>query len=145
MILMPLTPADAPGMSAIHTSFDLPWERPWSPDEYIKMLSLPSVRGLGAKREGTLCGFILFQVALDTADILFMGVRKDFQKQGIATELLKSIESKALEFIYLEVCVENYKAIAFYSKNNYIKGPLRKKYYHQDNASFDALMMTKKI
>lgn len=148
MIIKHLSYADAQAMSSIHHSFNFPWERPWSAKEYEQMINLASVDGFGSFIEGELIGFVLFQIAADIADILFIGVKPDFHGQEIGKRLLMEAEAflsatKSVKKVFLEVCVENKNVIGFYNKNGYINKQLRINYYNINSIKFDALVMKK--
>eukprot|EP00210_Caulerpa_lentillifera_P005583 g5340.t1 len=92
---------------------------------------------------------------LHVSYILTIGVVKEFQQQGIATELLKRFEEESQKrgskFVYLHVITYNESAIQFYRKCNYECAALAHNFYfirsgrQQDpnRARWDAFLFVK--
>ena len=81
------------------------------------------------------------------ADILNIGVRKKFRKQGIGKLLLNSVFNKArdlqVESIWLEARKSNLNAIKFYAANGFEKTQERKNFY--TNPTENAVIMCLKL
>tara|TARA_B100001564_G_C20664805_1_gene683240 strand:- start:2218 stop:2910 length:693 start_codon:yes stop_codon:yes gene_type:complete len=75
-------------------------------------------------------GMVTIKKIIDEAKIGLMSVNSDLVNKGIGTQLLKSVESWSIDLNLKSISVatqqENYKACAFYEKNNFI---VREKIY----------------
>ncbi len=147
--IIPITPSDAEELAFIHQSFELPWENPWSLKSYQELLQTPQIIGLKNLQNKKISGYILAQKAYDTADILFIGVRPEFQSQGIGGQLLKHLErvllSHGVKEVFLEVYKNNTIVVDFYKTYRYFNLSLRKNYYNTDLGAFDAILMKKDL
>ena len=92
----------------------------------------------------SIIGFIDYSIIYDRAEINYIYVLDDYQRQGIATKLLFAMESnlKNVANITLEVNETNEKAIKFYEKNGFKVVSKREKYYKDGH---DAYLMMKVI
>jgi len=92
----------------------------------------------------SIIGFIDYSIIYDRAEINYIYVLDDYQRQGIATKLLLAMESnlKNVANITLEVNETNEKAIKFYEKNGFKVVSKREKYYKDGH---DAYLMMKVI
>ncbi len=76
-------------------------------------------------------------IIYDFAEIIKIGVSKEFQRQNIATELLSNmieiLKSKNINKLMLEVDEKNDKAISFYEKFGFKQISIRKNYYNNNN------------
>ena len=92
-------------------------------------------------------------LALDSADILNIGIDPGFKRQGYATALLnclvEELRKKDIGEILLEVRAGNKSAIQFYKKQGFKKISVRKNYYtkYSKNQSHreDGIIMSIKI
>ena len=89
-------------------------------------------------------GFIDYSIVYERAEINYIWVNSDYQRQGIATELLNNmfIGLKDVVNVTLEVNEKNIKAINFYKKNGF-KIVSKRQNYYKDGA--DAYLMMKVI
>lgn len=82
-------------------------------------------------------GYIGYHLLFDEAEITNFVVEKDFQHQGIATQLLHAgldqLKKKGCRKVFLEVRESNHPAIRLYEKNGFVQLGVRKNYYHQPN------------
>ena len=78
-------------------------------------------------------------LALDTADILNIGIDSDFKRQGHSTALLnhliEELSKRDIGEILLEVRVSNKSAIQFYKKQGFEEISVRKNYYTKNSKS----------
>jgi ribosomal protein S18 acetylase RimI-like enzyme len=74
-------------------------------------------------------GYILLQDCLDFVDILKVATHPNFQRQGIASQLLQTALEHSQKRFVLEVSENNYKAIALYQRYGFRCIGRRKGYY----------------
>ena len=95
----------------------------------------------------TVAGYAGFWFDGDDAQIMTIGVAKEYQKQGIASNLLKTMIENAKSIgakrMLLEVRVNNNPALKLYEKFGFIKMGLRKRYYMPEG--IDAYTMCAQI
>ena len=79
-----------------------------------------------------LFGFLFFQTVEDQGEILTIVIEKRCQNQGIGRALLKvflaRIQSRA-KTVFLEVAVDNARAISLYQSLGFVEIGIRKNYY----------------
>ena len=90
--------------------------------------------------------YCLYQVVFEQAEILRIGTHPNYQRQGIASQLLMALntELKAnnVNSLLLEVRADNSPAIALYKQQGFMLIHCRKGYYQQPHHSaIDALIM----
>ena len=91
-------------------------------------------------------GYCLYQVVFEQAEILRIGTRPDYQRQGIASllfaELNTHLKEIQVENLLLEVRADNAPAIALYERQAFVVIHKRKGYYQQPHQpAVDALIM----
>ena len=91
-------------------------------------------------------GYCLYQVMFEQAEILRIGTRPDYQRQGIASllfaELKTHLKEIQVENLLLEVRADNAPAIALYEQQGFTVIHKRKGYYQQPHQpAVDALIM----
>ena len=84
-------------------------------------------------------GFLQFSWNKSDCDIISIGIIKKLQKMNNGTKLVKYLKSLNFKNIYVEVSVNNKKAIVFYQRLNFSKIGLRKNYYKQNKS--DAILL----
>ena len=117
------------------------FKKPWSIQNFQDILNLPNTFGFCQKE-----GFILCSALGEDIEILTFAVLPQYQRQGIGTSLLKTLQDFVIQqrkkYIFLEVNVTNQAACSLYKKVGFIQTGLRKNYYHEQNKTFDALCLT---
>lgn len=87
-------------------------------------------------------GFVVVKNNIDYWEILQLIINQCYQRQGLASSLLKFVVEKALENqiqkLALEVRASNQPAIALYEKIGFLRVGVRKKYYKNGE---DAVLM----
>ena len=82
-------------------------------------------------------GYLIAMLALDSADILNIGIEPDFKRQGHGTALLnhliEELRKRDIGEILLEVRVGNKSAIQFYKKQGFEEISVRKNYYTKNS------------
>jgi len=91
-------------------------------------------------------GYISFYHVIDEIEIIRIGIIKSFQRSSYGSLLIDEIKKLDVKKIFLEVSVQNKKAINFYLKNGFQKIGIRKGYY-SNNKSYriDALRLCVKL
>ena len=83
--------------------------------------------------EGKTIGYLIAMLAIDSADILNIGIDPEFQRKGHGTALFKylieELRKRHIGEILLEVRVGNKSAIQFYKKQGFKEISVRKDYY----------------
>lgn len=84
----------------------------------------------------TLCGYAGYWFDGDDAQIMTIGVAKQYQRKGIASKLLLTMIKTAKQIgakrMLLEVRVDNVPALALYERFSFKKMGLRKRYYQPE-------------
>ncbi len=92
-------------------------------------------------------GFAGILTAIDTADVMNIGVLPEYRKQGIGALLLQNLEEKAKFYnctqMMLEVRESNMPAVHLYQKHGYIQIAIRKNYY--SNPTENGIVMQKRL
>ena len=87
-------------------------------------------------------GFVIFYHVRDEIEIIQIGITKSFQRKSYGSLIVNKIKKlKDIRKIFLEVSVENTKAINFYLKNGFKKIGIRKAYYKRNKKKVDALRL----
>ena len=102
---------------------------------------------------GKTVGYLIAMLAVDTADILNIGIDPDLQRQGYATGLLnrliEELRKRHIHEILLEVRAGNKSAIQFYKKQGFKEISVRKNYYMKNSKNQsqreDGIIMSIKI
>ena len=91
-------------------------------------------------------GYVSFYHVIDEIEIIRIGIIKSFQRSSYGSLLIDEIKKLDVKKIFLEVSVQNKKAINFYLKNGFQKIGIRKGYY-TNNKSYriDALRLCVKL
>ena len=92
-------------------------------------------------------------LAVDTADILNIGIDPDLQRQGygrgLLNHLIEELRKRNIREIFLEVRVGNKSAIQFYKKQGFKEISVRKNYYMKNSKNQsqreDGIIMSIKI
>ena len=92
--------------------------------------------------EKKIIGFAYFFYVKDEIEIAKIGIIKSHQRKNYGSMLINEIKKLKIKKIFLEVSVQNMKAINFYFKNGFKKIGVRKGYYARNNSSrIDALRL----
>ena len=145
-----LRPEDARELAMLHAAT---FETSWSPAAFRSELSKPSVFGLGLLSHDMpeqIISFVIFQRALDEAEMLTLATDPNSQRRGNAKTLLKAafshLTERGVARCLLDVAEDNHGAIALYKKLDFEEDGRRKDYYKRaDNLSVDALLMSCKF
>ncbi len=125
----------------------------WNKENLSKQLIKKNNLCLGHFKSNTLIGFIMGDIIpLDDKaqlDVYILFVAKEYRRNNIATNLINYIEttknSHGIYKIYIEVAENNFGAIKFYQKNNFVYFNFRHNYYKYENKNFNAKCFLKTI
>ena len=138
-MMRPLTIADAPACSAIHSMCDP--DEAWSPSTYEKLIE--SHLGCGFF-SAEMVGFMIFQKADTQGDIIYIAVAPQVRGQGIGRGLVEgAMEKNAMTTLFLEVNETNEGALAFYQAIGFTQEGRRKDYYIVKNKKSDGIILKK--
>jgi ribosomal-protein-alanine N-acetyltransferase len=120
----------------------------WSPASFKSELAGDNSINLVAQAyKGPLCGFIFAVLAADELEINTIAVSPNYQRLGIAQQLLSAAAqagfNRGAATLHLEVRSRNKPAVSLYEKLGFEIRWIRKKYY-SDNGD-DAIVMSKPI
>jgi ribosomal-protein-alanine N-acetyltransferase len=119
------------------------YRTPWSRSMFASELAKPTSICLGAFEGEQLVGYVVNSRYVDAWHIMNVAVDPDFQRRGIATQLLERVfeltDGDDRRGYTLEVRVSNTDAIRLYEKLGFGSRGIRRGYY-TDNRE-DALIM----
>jgi ribosomal-protein-alanine N-acetyltransferase len=134
-------PEDLPAVEAIELAcFGDPWSRAALASELqIDRLRLPLV----AERAGCVVGYLMAWRIVDQLHVLNIAVRRDRQRSGVGTALLRAAAAAAaragLAELTLEVRRGNRSARSFYRRHGFVEIGVRPGYY--PDTGEDALVL----
>jgi ribosomal-protein-alanine N-acetyltransferase len=142
-------PESSAEVSALHASL---FDQPWDSASLARLLEHPGATTLIARTgfPKATVGFVLGQVAADEAEIISIGVAKEWQGVGLGKRLVEGLE-RALKRagakrIFLEVAEDNTAARALYEGHGFTEATRRKGYYPRAGSpAVDALVMSKAL
>ena len=124
----------------------------WSAAQINSLLAQPFNHIIYATDElnQRLVGYCFYSHIFEDSEILRIGTCLDYQKQGIASQLLTAMaqmcQAMGAERMLLEVREDNHAAIAFYQKHGFEQIAVRKNYYdNHDMTKTHALIMQRKL
>ena len=113
-------------------------QSPWTLEQIASSMASQDEDYYLAYEGQELVGFLAVQTVLDEMEILQIAVRADFQRLGIASQLMAAVMDWEGD-IFLEVRESNRAAQALYTRQHFTKTGKRKDYYRQPVE--DAVMM----
>jgi ribosomal-protein-alanine N-acetyltransferase len=125
----------------------------WSEESVRTLLDHPASTAFLAMVGGvpkTCVGFVLAQLAADEAEILSVGVAKDWQGKGIGRRLVEGVARAAqraeAKTLFLEVAADNDAAMALYRRAGFLGTGLRRGYYARPGGeAVDAVTLSLKL
>ena len=126
---------------------------PWSQDQFTTSIENNKNLSYCLNLNGKTIGYLIAMLALDSADILNIGIDPHFKRQGYGTALLnhliEELRKRNIREIFLEVRVGNKSAIRFYKKQGFEEISVRKNYYTKNSKNQsqreDGIIMSIKI
>lgn len=113
-------------------------QSPWTLEQIASSLASQDEDYYLAYEGQELVGFLAVQTVLDEMEILQIAVKTDFQRLGIASQLMAAVMDWDGD-IFLEVRESNSAAQALYTRQHFTKIGKRKDYYR--NPVEDAVIM----
>lgn len=125
----------------------------WTEESVRALLDHPASTAFMAMVGGapkTCIGFVMAQLAADEAEILTIGVGKDWQRKGIGKRLVEGVARAAqraeAKKLFLEVAADNDAAMELYRRAGFLGIGLRRGYYARpDGAAVDAVTLALKL
>lgn len=125
----------------------------WSEESVRALLDHPASTAFMAMVGGapkTCVGFVMAQLAADEAEILTIGVAKDWQRKGIGKRLIEGAARAAqraeAKKLFLEVAADNDAAMELYRSAGFLGIGLRRGYYARSGgAAVDAVTLALKL
>lgn len=144
--LRPIGPFDLDVVAALHAAC---FDDPWSPAAIAGVLAMPGSFGLLSNTCGELSGFLLARVAADEAEILSLGVVRQWRRRGIGRALIAAAAAHAAESgarrLFLEVAADNGDARALYLREGFQQVGRRPRYYRRGGGAVDALLLARSL
>lgn len=118
----------------------------WHEKLYAESIVLKDTQSLVLDHEGRLIGFLIYRNIGGDFEIIQLALNKAYQRQGLASMMIdymiQDAQSSHIEFIYLEVEMDNLPALNLYKKYGFEAIHQRKNYYGQGQ---DAIVMRKEM
>lgn len=138
-------PEHAALVAALHAEL---FDPPWSEDSIRVLLDHPASTAFLAVigNPKVPVGFVMAQLAADEAEILSIGVAKDWQRKGLGIRLMEGLMRAAkraeAKRLFLEVAADNECARGLYDRLGFLGTGLRRGYYARaDGTTADALTL----
>lgn len=115
------------------------FETPWSLESFLNELSASYSTCYVYEENFKVIGYIVLHIILNEIEIANISIDKNYQGKRVGFKLLEFVLNKYIGFIFfLEVRVDNFRAIKLYEKFGFKKIGLRKDYYGKGK---DAILM----
>ena len=126
---------------------------PWSQLQFITSIENSNNLCYCLSMNGKTIGYLIALLAVDSADILNIGIDPDFKRQGYGTgllnQLIEELRKRNIGEILLEVRTGNKSAIQFYKRKGFEEISVRKNYYTKNSKNQshreDGIIMSIKI
>ena len=146
MRLVPASAALATDLARAHAEG---FDAPWSQAEIATLFEASGVFGYLVDEAGPI-GMILCRVAFDEAEVLTVAVAPATRRRGIGRALVQAACDRAAtsgaRSMFLEVAVDNSRAIALYEALEFREAGRRPKYYDRgEHGRVDALVMRRDL
>ena len=118
---------------------------PWSAVQFEQSLEQHRCLVMVADNNSeSILGYAIVSTLLDQAEVLNICINPDNQDRGygsqLLTDLLKQLPD-AIEVVYLEVRVSNFRAIHLYQNHGFVEVGQRRDYYPTEFGREDAILM----
>ncbi len=121
-------------IAALHARL---FDPPWDSESIGRLIEHPAAAAFIAqvREPKALAGFVIGQIAADEAEILSIGVSPEWQRRGIARQMVEGLIRAArraeVKRLYLEVAADNNAAIRLYEGLGFSAAGRRKAYYER--------------
>lgn len=138
-------PDQAGSIAVLHKQlFDPPWDEAGIRALLDHPASTAFVAMIGNPK--TAVGFVMGQLVADEAEILSIGVAKEWQRKGIGRRLMdglaRAVARAEAKRVFLEVAADNDAAVALYRRLGFSEAGRRKGYYERKGGpAVDALKL----
>ena len=113
------------------------FDNPFSKESCLEELITDNRLYLGLFDDNQLVRYVGVMITFDTADIIKVGVKKEYQGKGYSKRLmyllLKVLKDNGVKYVMLEVEHSNYKAINLYLSCGFKEISERKNYYGENS------------
>lgn len=113
------------------------FDNPFSKESCLEELITDNRLYLGLFDDNQLIGYVGVMITFDTADIIKVGVKKEYQGKGCSKRLmyllLQILKDNGVKYVMLEVEHSNYKAINLYLSCGFKEISERKNYYGENS------------
>lgn len=113
------------------------FDNPFSKESCLEELITDNRLYLGLFDDNQLVGYVGVMITFDTADIIKVGVKKEYQGKGYSKRLmyllLQVLKDNGVKYVMLEVEHSNYKAINLYLSCGFKEISERKNYYGENS------------
>ena len=139
------SPERVPDIAALHARLFNP---AWDAESIGRLIEHPAAAAFVAqvREPKSTVGFVIGQIAADEAEILSIGVAPEWQRRGIARQMVEGLIRAArraeVDRLYLEVGADNIAALRLYEGMGFTVAAKRKGYYRRaDGQAVDALVL----
>lgn len=128
------SPERAGEIAALHSRL---FDPPWDVESIAQLIEHPAAAAFVAqvREPKALAGFVIAQIAADEAEILSVGVAPEWQRRGIARNMIEGLVRAArraeVKRLFLEVAADNTAAIRLYKGLGFAAVNQRKAYYRR--------------
>jgi ribosomal-protein-alanine N-acetyltransferase len=140
------SPERVPDIAALHARL---FDPPWDADSIGRLIEHPAAAAFVAqvREPKAVAGFVIGQIAADQAEILSIGVAPEWQRRGIARQMVEGLIRAArraeVERLFLEVAADNTAALRLYEGLGIVVAARRKGYYARPGGPpVDALVLS---
>lgn len=141
----PMTAADLEAVTAIEAENPSPWTAGQFAGERDQENGWQFVAE--SKISGMVCGFICGRSCAGEAELLKIAVSREWQRQGVATQLvayaMRCLAERKITRCFLELRAANVPALTLYERFGFRRVGLRKDYYA--SPAEDAIVMEKMV
>lgn len=105
---------------------------PWSEKDFIRCLMSSKISAFTAEYREKVIGFLIFEMRKKYLNIINLAVHPDFQRQGVATELMKNLKTRLMNErnkLKAEVADYNLDAHLFFKSQEFKAVKIIPKFY----------------
>lgn len=140
------SPERVADIAALHARL---FDPAWDAESICRLIEHPAAAAFVAqvREPKAIVGFVIGQIAADQAEILSIGVAPEWQRRGIARQmvegLIRASRRAEVDCLFLEVAADNAAAIPLYEGLGFTVAARRKGYYARPGGQpVDALVLS---